>query len=150
MEQDESIALQSTEKPPQLRLVNTGTSKLPAGSERVDPTLFQAVQLDDLNLKLDKMISILMSQREQGCQFSIDPITSGTLIELDLHDTPLFSLSVTNDGPGVIEVRLKSRTNQGLTVNATDTGNWSFSWAAIDYVYILPAALTTVRLAGLY
>jgi hypothetical protein len=149
MEQEESIALQSTEKPSRLKLVKPG-ARIPQGSERVDPTMFQAVQLDDMNRKLDVLIALMSSQRERGYQYAPDPITSASMIELDLQDNPLFSLTVSNDGPGTVEVRLRHPTSKGLTVNANDTGSWSFSWAAIDYVYIFPAALTTVRLAGLY
>lgn len=130
-------------------------SRLPAGSERVDPALFQAVLLDDLNRGIARLISLAEDQREAGYVWNKEPTTisgqSTVIPDEDGRFIRLFSVVITNDGAGSVDCAINNMLAWSR-IEADDVFRVSFNHAVIAQIFLKPVDGSTpsVRLAGTY
>lgn len=119
-------------------------------------TVLQRIQesLEALGAQGQALNDLLASTIEQGKIYSVAPLTltdpAGLLFTFP---SPLFSITVTNDGPGNIDARLVfGRAFEPLRVQAGETASFSFRTGRIDQILLVPlaGANPVIRLFGTY
>jgi len=137
------------------RSLSTGRPKpareLGESRERIPADLFQALLLDDLLHSVRELTALIQSQIERG--FLVQAALNATLLPQDVEfNSPLFSISITNDGPGVLEFNIFPSSTRPSTLLAGEIANISFSTAKILMVRIrgIAGATPAVRIMGTY
>lgn len=126
----------------------------PAGSG--SDALLRAL-LEALNLQTPLLEAILLELQEQSPQGYVVPVTHvlTTTVPTEVpFNPPLFSLGITNDGPGVIQYRIPNRGSASwVSLFPTEVMQFNFikhKIVSIGLTMLVAGGATTVRLVGIY
>ena len=141
---------------------NGGTEELPSlpippGADPSDPVvqLLAATQLN--NQLLAAILQELQDQAQQGIVWAVtQPVPGGNAVPVEcLIGVPLFSISITNDGPASIEYKVPNRGNAvWVQLNPTEVVVFNFIKGLIPSVALRALGpgfgAANVRLVGTY
>jgi hypothetical protein len=109
--------------------------------------------LDDLNIGINRLISLLESQQEKGLTYAIAPFTLSTFAEIWPKGVfgvavSLFSIAITNDGPGDCDCSVNVMYSSPARLQAGDVFRVSFATAQIHCLFLTPVSGATPSIRG--
>lgn len=125
-----------------------GTEQIPVDPVTGQPETGAALAM--MVARLDTIIALLELRRNRGYSFGQSVSVPDTTPVQVTYDPALFSLVITNDGPGIVQYRLPDRGSANwLNLNAAEQATFSFTEGVISSVaFRVQGAATVVRLLG--
>jgi hypothetical protein len=130
--------------PPQVEVIGG-----PQGStDRMDPSVMNFLLLASMVSQTVRTRKLLEDTISEGWMkpYTV-PVTA--VVSETLMDEPAQSLSLVNDGPGVVMLEINDRRHSFITVNANQPFQIDFRGHKLNrfYLYCLPGVTATVRVA---
>ena len=120
--------------------------------KRIDPKILQAILQDDTVRLLKQVLTTLEKQIPRGM---VDATEGGEVFSGDRvvpFQTPIFGISITNDGPDSIWVAVNSEAPNRLhEIKITETYKVDMGAAVIKYIFIrVPSGTASIRYPRYY